>query len=342
MSRLLIISIVFVIFTAVPHAQIVRVPDSRDNDNSSECYLHDISWVKSQSIVHKQPSFRSQRVAYIGIGRRLDILESVKNSEGCWVRISNGWVWSQNALSVDLIEEVTVLQKSNLQLPSSCFPYRTAYITGRMNIREDSTTSSKIEYQTSAGESYPILETYAGDSYCWLKTYKGWIALTNIVSNDISVILPEIKGANWFVHKITRAFKYMHVKSPSWFKYATKKLQVIQINPELKEADALVLVRTKHVSVRPGHAHVAEDALLASTLIHEACHVEQWDNGERYLRAAGFSDPAERECYGVQAKALSQLSPGHAEIIELRCLSNKFNSFFSADYIIKFVCGIGL
>ena len=153
-------------------------------------------------------------------------------------------------------------------------------------------------------------DAYEGDDYCWLKTQKGWIAHISFVRHDIADILPTISGKESYRAKIIRAFKYIRDRSKKWFEYTVPKIGEIVFVPDLGKADnqvdtnATIYVRQRKLEISERYMRIASTTDLASTLIHEACHVHQWDRGDRYL----VSFLAEPECYSIEADALSQLS----------------------------------
>lgn len=199
-----------------------------------------------------------------------------------------------------------------------------------MNIRERPTVNSSKAGATERGDSFKVTETQEGDTYCWLKISKGWIAHISFVSHDIADILPTIEGDDRFRTRVVQAFAYIHSKSSKWFKYTVPKIRTVTPDPDLEreEVNARVLVGKRHVSINPQYARRASQAILASTLVHEACHVHQWDRGERFL----VSFLAEPECYGIQADALSRMSPGNEEVKWLRCWAEHYPSQFLCEY----------
>ncbi len=211
-----------------------------------------------------------------------------------------------------------------------CYEHEWAYLTGSMNIRERPTVNSNKAGATEQGESYRVVETHEGDSYCWLKISRGWIAHISFVSPDIADILPTIQGDDWFTSRVIQAFQYMHDRSSKWFKYTAPKIRTVVADSglEREEVNARVLVDRRHVSINPIYVRRDSSAMLASTLVHEACHVHQWDRGERYL----VSFLAEPECYDIQADALSAMSPGHENVKWLRCWAEHYPSQFLCEY----------
>ncbi len=226
--------------------------------------------------------------------------------------------------------EPTATPTVTLTPEPQCYEHERAYLTGSMNIRERPTVNSNKMGATDRGESYEITATHEGDTYCWLKISKGWIAHISFVSHDIADILPKIEGDDRFRTRVIDAFAYIHRKSSKWFRYTVPKFKTVAADSDLEreEVNARVLVSRRHVSINPIYARRESPAMLASTLVHEACHVHQWDRGERYL----VSFLAEPECYDVQADALSAMSPGHENVKWLRCWAEHYPSQFLCKY----------
>lgn len=64
--------------------------------------------------------------------------------------------------------------------------WQTAYITGNMNIRQSSTTSSPVVATAVTGGSFTVIQKTTGGGWCWLKIRSGswepgWLAVTKWV-----------------------------------------------------------------------------------------------------------------------------------------------------------------
>ena len=203
----------------------------------------------------------------------------------------------------------------------SCFPYNTAYVTGKMNIREEATTNSPIVGTTNKGDTFDVSEARLGNTWCWLKVEKGWMAYTRLVSHGISDILPSVTGSPYFQKKITKAFELMEEKSPEWFKYTVAIINSV-VSADLSADKAVAqVIRTRPNQVKVDSNQIRRNAIasLASTLVHEACHLYQYrdtPNG-RSLPLSQYE--RESDCLKIQAKALSRISPGHPRISRLWC-----------------------
>jgi len=209
-----------------------------------------------------------------------------------------------------------------------CFPHDTVYVTGTMNVREAPTTRRAVLASAEKGDSFPVITSEAGDDWCWIDIDIGWIAHTRYVSGDITDILPPIEGGHWwFAAKIKLALEFLHDISPYWFDYVIDNIRSIEGDPDLKSF-ARVKVTTGHVKISSSHYTRRQSiSTIASTLVHEACHMEQFKRGER----ARFSDiPLEKECYGVEARALTDIAPRNPHI--------KWSTCMSKNYPLQIIC----
>ena len=242
------------------------------------------------------------------VGNTFDVLGSKQFLSNCWVETTAGWLI---ATAIKPSDPVLVADS-----PASCHQGRTAYLTGRMNIRRQATVASEKTGVAEAGQSFEVTEAHQGENWCWLKISKGWMADTKFVSYDIIDVLPPISGEDWFKDKIVRAFEFLSSKSTRWFNYTVPKIQAIRPDPDL-ETNARVIAPTGKVTVGTSFIRrIGRDfAMLASTLVHEACHVHQWESGKRSFLGWDL----EKECYTLEATALSQISPRHPDVEALRC-----------------------
>ena len=286
--------------------------------------------------IRQNPDFRSElrgslpgNVAYI-------VSESLQTAEGCWVEIGIEWVFAPDKY----IQELIVRPTTSNTAYDNCFNGSATFITGKMNIREDATTSSNVIDQAQPRTVLRVRGSRQGDTWCWLKLYgsRGWIAVTEFVSEDISSVLPsiEIEGHMWLTSKILKAFEFLSDKSPRWFNYTVPKLRAIVGYDPTLEAKAQIVPRTRTITMgsftrnmRNTQDHIA---VLASTFIHEACHVHQWDRGDRYI----LDWAAEQECYTLEARALRNIDPGNPDIEWLECWGEVYPLTSTCDLTVGF------
>lgn len=67
---------------------------------------------------------------------------------------------------------------------ASCFSHASAWVSGKMNIRQNPTTASRILGVTPPGESYRVIASRQGEVYCWIDIDIGWIAVTGFVTGE--------------------------------------------------------------------------------------------------------------------------------------------------------------
>ncbi len=288
---------------------------------SENCYPYKEAHVSPSAnkiSIREEANILSARIRFVDPGEVLKVLQ-YKYTTTCWIQTTAGWmIYDRISISGTPFENTASQSKEDTE--PRCFLYRFAYITGSMNIRNNPNPRGAIVTQSQRGDYYQVAETKNGDSWCWMRITGGWMAVTESVSNDIRDILPPITGEDWLEHKVTQAFKYISVRSPEWFEYTLLKIRKV-IGDETIESAAGVIASTGVVQIFSGdYIRHTRTAVLAGTLIHEACHIHQWDRGMRVL----INWEAEKECYGIEALALSHIASGDPHIEWALCMSEKY------------------
>ena len=111
-----------------------------------------------------------------------------------------------------------------------------------------------------------------------------------------------VAGAATFVAQVRAALDRLQARSPRWYAYADRGLDMIKEVAESYGTGVWVHLRTFNVT--PRHAS-AGDEWLASIIVHDACHVHQFEAGQVY-----YGVEAERECVQIQLEALALINPG--------------------------------
>ena len=272
------------------------------------CYPYDDAIVTRDTTLRLSPRVASPHDELATVGETFEVLGSNHYGFHCWVETITGWLIGAYLRPSDL--------STAADSPSSCYEGHWTYVTGTMNIRESHTTASPVVGQAHAVESYKVTKSHQGETWCWLQISKGWMALTSYVSNDIIDVLPPIKGDEQFKNKVVRAFEFISGKSPRWFGYTVPKIQEIRPDPDL-EANARVVASTGRVTISSNfiRENGRDFAMLASTLIHEACHVHQWDRGKALFIGLGLG----KGMLYIRSNCLVADSPRHPDIEALRC-----------------------
>ena len=238
----------------------------------------------------------------------------------------------------------------------SCFQHEAASVTGRMNIREGPSVSAEKTGVARPGNTYEVLDSKQGGRYCWIKIRDGWMAATARVQPATPTQEPErqIPPIDYGIYKsegrkVELTLEWIEKKSSYWFSYVVDVVEKILVKPRVlinREEYALkVSIPDNTVTISSKFIQREPADIIAAALIHEACHIYQNARHGQRNRIQVFSDTTEdeRECYGVEARALVAISPRQREYAKkLACLAREYNPFFSTDYIIKFVCGMGL
>jgi len=124
-----------------------------------------------------------------------------------------------------------------------------------------------------------------------------------------------IEGSAAFVAKIEQALDILKRRAPGWYDYSIRGLNKIKEVSASVHTGVHVAGRTSNISPihtvdRPGDRTAA---WLAGIIVHEACHVHQFDAGLAYSHLEG-----ERACLEVQIEALSLIYPNAQDPFGLR------------------------
>ena len=303
-------------------------PEQQTTNTSStrveKCYMSSKVYVTGTMNIRSGPTVSNRKVGTAQAGQSFSVSRSQRSDDYCWLKISKGWIAKTARVRMTASAMDTVSTSSTAPVTGAsggrCYPSSTAYITGSVNVREQATANSKVVQSVRAGQALRVQSSAQGDTYCWVKTLHGWIAKTGRVSSTKPPVytpsttnragLPQITGDAPFVSKVIAAYNYLRDRAPTWFNYAVSKTRTVVIT---YDSASFAYVNRKHVEV--SHEHTDPLILLASVLVHEACHMHQWDAG-RYKRL----DPKTREveCLDMQLDLILQLEPGSSVVSKLR------------------------
>ena len=239
-------------------------------------------------------------------------------------------------------------------------------ITYNTNLRASYSTNSRIIETAPSGTVLHV----TGSHGRWLQISRngqqvwmaGWVGLSRIEApvetpsaTSLTATPPPVESSNdpfpitgstHGVRKVGKALKLLQDKTPKWYDYATEVIERIDIIVNLKLKGRSVVAIAHYpanvISVDRRFSQKTNVDEIASTLVHEACHLHQ---GKRDRGRGSYTSETthERECYALEARVLLALNPRKRDIVEkLRCLGREYNQFFRTDWVIKFVCGIGL
>lgn len=294
------------------------------------CYPHSTGYNNINTLIWAYPGYAEEKLGYLPIHSSFSVNESSEDASGnCWLRIDQGWIRDLHVLadknakpppsSPTLNVERNTETEEEIGISTRCYTASKLYVTGSMNIRSGPSTGNSKVGSAGAGESFTVSSSLQKDDYCWLRISKGWIAKTPRVrstkpptyspSSTNTVGLPRIQGGASFRAKVITAWNYLRDKSPKWFNYAiSANFSVIQ-----ESWRTVVDTVSRRLEIeRNVHGYRSQTSALSSILIHEACHVYQWNQGRSHSLSRRQK---ESECYQKQVDALLEYAPHERSLI---------------------------
>ena len=110
-----------------------------------------------------------------------------------------------------------------------------------------------------------------------------------------------VRGSPSFIARVRAALDLLRELAPEWYDYADSGLDRIKEVSETYGAGVWVHLKTFNITARQAAAGVE---WLASIIVHDACHVHQFEAGQVY-----YGLEAERACAQLQLEALGILNP---------------------------------
>ena len=216
---------------------------------------------------------------------------------------------------------------------SGCYPATGIEVFKRTRLRERYWVQSNNDRAPRMGERFAVRGSTMFDGICWVKVADAWIRSDSVIpglppdpreatpvpetiavatrvpkSTMPEVEMPRIDGGGWFATSIGHAMDYLKNRLPDWYIYVATNTRSIGRSPERDRSTANG--RTKHTAIAP--AHLDPIIVLASVLVHEACHMVQYDRGVR----KSWSDykgemQREKECLRVQRDMMRDYDRNH-------------------------------
>ena len=300
--------------------------------NGDTCFPHKSLYTTGEIDIRNDISRSSSSSEKTVSNQTYAVLESKTDSFGsCWIKINGGWILRRATGSSVKPGEAGVTTTATTG-SSKCYAASRAYITGNMNIRRGPSTNHTKVGLALSGESFTVSQSKRDEDYCWLKISKGWMADTGRVqANKPAVVqaqpsaktsttssisstnldgLPPIDGDATFQSGIVKAFNYMRNRAPNWFNYVTAKVRSVGSHGA---PGGKAHVHQKRITINP--SYYPNTMELASVLVHEACHIYQFDRGNWQ----GVSVlTLEEECTQVQIDMVGQVAPGSGWLSRLR------------------------
>ena len=310
----------------------------------SNCYSHDAAYLTGSMNIRDSFNASSRVIGAARAGDSFAVSQSRRGDTWCWLDIGRGWLAKTSRVSQTPPAPASPSQtEQRANIDNCCFVDRQCQtdLEWQNGYWAFQNGHCAAPAQTSSAATSNV------DNCCFIGWQcqndddwsRGYLAFQNnqcggnTSTNPGALHLPAIEGSDWFRQQIIEAFEFLRANSPKWFNYTASKIRQIVEMPELKskygrESYALVNART-------GRVQVSSAALrrgnwpLHNALIHEACHVHQWDSGKYDSWSWSLSFDKEPECYEVQIQALLEMMPNDRLIRTLRCYAehHPFESF---------------
>lgn len=261
------------------------------------CYSHNNAYLIGNMNIRESFSTTSQVVGTASVGDTFSVSQSRRGATWCWLDIGGGWLAkTSRVVSTPPVRAGTPTVNQPANVDNCCF----------------------VNRQCNSDQQW-------ADGF-WAYQ-RNECPVSHVSAPAVSSTLPPIHGSSEFADGIAAAFNFLRNNSQEWFNYSISGIQSIHPKSSFPDQEqvnveslAFINVRSQELYVAHKFALTSDIAYLASAFVHEACHVYQWQSGKFSRWDWLFDIPdIERECYGIQATALSVISPGHRNIRLLRC-----------------------
>lgn len=229
------------------------------------------------------------------------------------------------ALLVTGLVSLTAMPTPAQQIAESCYSQQTAYARYQMNVRRSPTTQSDRVDGIPPGTTVTVLESTQGDTYCWLRLGENrYMAKTirvyeekpadlapppthrPVAACDLNRPVGNRPYINYDLGRaeLTQAINLLRCHLPSAYDY-------IQIIDDIYVEDLprwCGRPKWPYKSIIIANTCLGDIGWLALTLVHEACHLYQWQAGRgRDFRSNHYV--YESECYREELKVAEQYQP---------------------------------
>ena len=232
------------------------------------------------------------------------------------------------------------LSQSKSESVFGCYAHEVAWTSGKMNIRIGPNTQWPIHVATQAGARLDVLQSVQGADYCWLRVNVGlWMAKTGLVSpnryvppvpTQIPVVQVQAEApapapvAGAPDHIISSAGRRIPLHDHAEFRQAMAAgfyyvrdvlgqpwWDYIEIIDDVRYAPGrcsrgYACMNRRYKVIHFGERHPLTPRSIASTLVHEACHMWQVRENRHHGRdySLPYEDrPWEHECEAKEREA---------------------------------------
>ena len=228
------------------------------------------------------------------------------------------------ALIAFVIALAPIILASHAFAQDSCFPHGLAYLEWQSVVREQPALWGRAISLDQVGFRFvQDSKRFAGN--CWAQVPSdvgrwrfGWLLAENLTA----VRIPSIYGDELFTAQINDGLEYLASKAPRWLLYVTQ--YEYRIEPT-KPGETTSKAEWPAKIVRIHEDAFVSEQELATHLVHEACHIHQFEDGRFPLSEVVTHGVVrmEQECIAREVEMLMDIAPEHELVQERRNLLGK-------------------
>ena len=194
----------------------------------------------------------------------------------------------------------------------ACFPYAVALVESRTAIHEHHDLSSHEIGHGEAAERFAVQDRKLVNGDCWVQAPMestqfrvGWLLDENLTTGCVR----SIKGDAEFQAKIIAGLEYLNEEALRWFEYVSQYAYSIKpAEPDAGMSEA----KWPSCTVLIDKSAFESKVVLATYLVHEACHIHQYVEQRLYRQPERYVNVRmEKECYGRELEMLREIAPEH-------------------------------
>jgi len=283
------------------------------------CFSHGAAVVSSPMNIRQSHNIGSPVIRTVAAGESLPVSSSTRSGGYCWLQVAGGWMAQTRRVQPG--------QPASVPNVDNC-----CFVDRQCNTDQEWTDGywdfqnkqCAVPAQTTSTSSQPsnIDNCCFVDRQCttddeWARGYQAYqnYECRQLSPGEASAIAPypPIEGTPDFVTRIRTGLDWLRERSSKWYLYVAQPTRHIKVSAGdlFGSAISFAYGRSARLEIHPEHLDPPSN--LASWLVHEACHLHQWNRGWR-VKVWDFDGKKakEDECYGKQVEMLNELAPGHS------------------------------
>ena len=230
------------------------------------------------------------------------------------------WLWVAVVLIV--LSAKMVISQERVTVEKGCYPGTGVAVIWQTPIRFTSSYRSLPVARAEPSDQFVVIRSRLNEGICWIQTTIGWIDASKTMPAFVPTPTPEptpipmpeflilrITGDDQFVSEIRKGFAFLWKHSPYWYWYVVDS-GILVIAPSIGHQDSRAYGFEKRIEI--DEWYMQSITILASTLVHEACHLIQFQEGRwPYEGDVLGIIQAERECLALEVGMMTEIRPTH-------------------------------